>query len=283
MRVLRHDIKCYFICAKVKKCLYLTEGDLYELPLHRKWFIGATNDTIKIGKQFQIHKDGSLIYDFQFENNSWKQVVNNKFMNWAFINSFIDSFVKYPVTGRTHLAMKDGKQSFELRTGRRVYKFYLVGDNLWAVKLPKTQWLTQSNSWAILEDFNPSTTWESRHQNVLLIITNKKIDASKRKSAINNLGPTWSKAIKNAFHRVILDSNDNNQIKSLIVSKIKRKPTLENMKVLVRGLTKTENIELLRSITKVLKILNPKGPIIEPDEPEKVNEQIRSWQKWAKK
>ena len=99
--------------------------------------------------------------------------------------------------------------------------------------------------------------------------------------ALNAIGDAWDKSIKSIFHKIILESEEDENIKQMIVKRMRQRPTQESMKILARGLDQTENYDLQIEIIKVLKIMNPKGPEFNLKETEKADEIINYWQKWA--
>lgn len=274
----------FFIKRKMIKgeedCLYLTSGDLYEFPLHRSWFIGETNDSIKIENTLQVYQNEQLLFDFQKDQTDWHQKIGGKNINWEYYDKVLESFKDYSIDGRAHVDMGKEKVSFEIRNGRETFSFYLIGNNLWALKAPKTQWLVISSTWATFENFNINL-WLSRYNNQLLQIEDKSSDFSTRRQALESIGSSWTKDIKYVFHRILLNPDNNEKMKFLILAKMKQKPTAENMKVIAQSLEQTENEELQMEMSKVLKIMNPKGPLIDLNHPDKIQEQIQFWQKWA--
>ncbi|MCB0389840.1 MAG: hypothetical protein KDD58_01045 [Bdellovibrionales bacterium] len=272
--------KSYIRDNTTQKCLYILKEGLTRLPLHKDWFIGQTNATLNIHNKLQIYTNGKLLFDFEKENNEWYQKNSELFIDWEYFHRVLDSFRDFPIEKRYHIALANEKPNFEIRTGREVYHFYLVGRNYWAIKLPKVKWLIGSSAWALLEDFNPKL-WLSRYNELLVVLTNKDKNYTERSAALNKIGSSWTPSIKQAFHQVILDPDDSDQLKAHITSHLKRKPTNENMKILVKALEQTEDIDLKTEITKVLKIMNPRGPVIQSDKPEKIDEYILQWKSWA--
>ena len=272
--------KGYVRDKKNNKCLFIMKEGLTRLPLHRDWFVGQTNATISIKNKLQFYSDGKILFDFEKSGNQWQQKLEGKFINWEFFEQVLDSFVDYPLDKRYHTGIAKEKKSFEIRTGREVYTFYLVGRNFWAVKLPKVKWLIGSSAWALFENFNPELLL-SRYHSQLIIVTDKNLENSERYRALTRLGVSWTPSIKQAFHKIMLDPDDDVGMKTRILAYMKRKPTNENMKVLVKSLEQTEDLQLQADVTKVLRIMNPRGPMIKLEEPEKNHEYIRQWKKWA--
>ncbi|MCB9024912.1 MAG: hypothetical protein H6625_01220 [Bdellovibrionaceae bacterium] len=262
------------------KCLYIMKEGLAHLPLHRNWFIGEVNSTLPIKDKLQVYFDGKLVFDFEKKNSEWQQNIDNKYIDWDYFSRVLDSLKEFPIDKRYHLAFAKEKKQFEIRTGREIFSFYLVGRNFWAVKIPKAKWLVASSAWALFDDFKPEL-WLSKYNALLLTISDKKLDKEQRSQAIQRLGPTWTLPIKQVYHKILLDPDDDNSLKLIVLANIKNKPTNENLKVLASSLHRTEDLELQVEITKALRIMNPKGPLLSLDKPEKFDEQIQQWQKWA--
>ncbi|MCB0357464.1 MAG: hypothetical protein KDD40_10670, partial [Bdellovibrionales bacterium] len=163
------------------KCLFIMKEGLTRLPLHRSCFIGQTNASLPIKNKLQVYYNGKLLYDFEKVNNNWQQNVKNLFINWEYFQRVLEAFKDFPIDQRYHPAIANEKKTFEIRTGREVYSFYLTGRNFWAAKIPKVNWLVASSAWALFEDFNPSL-WLSRYHDQLLNLTNKDLPYAQRTS-----------------------------------------------------------------------------------------------------
>jgi len=259
----------------------MKEG-LNSLPLHRDWFIGSTNMSIHFKNSLQVYSNNKLLFDFEKNKDQWQQKIEKKFIDWDYFNRVLETFKDFPINKRYDVAATTDKKSFEIRNGREIYTFYLLGRNFWAVKLPKVNWLIASSAWALLEDFKPEL-WLSKYNSQLQILTDKNISKHDRLQTLHRIGPTWTSSIKKAYHQILLDQDEDNSVKMSILSHIKQKPTTENLKVLAKALSYTEDLDLKIEITKILRLMNPRGPVLSLDKPEKIDEQIDEWQKWAEK
>lgn len=263
------------------RCVYLSDSDLSTLPLHRTWFNDEAKSTIAVDNKLQLFAENQLVFDFEKTEDGWNQNNSKEFPNWEYFDNVLLALKDFSIDGRAHDSLSKGKPGFELRTGRQTFSFYLVGKNLWAAKLPKIKWLVISNSWALFENYDLSL-WRSKYSSQLSKIVDESADTPARIAAVKNLGVAWSPNIKKAFHSILLNSNDSEELKFYLLKKIKRKPTNENMIILTKSLDQTENTDLQMEISKILRLMNPKGPIINPNDPEKINEHIQYWQKWGK-
>lgn len=262
------------------QCAPIEGSGLHYLPLHRIWFVGKKSAQINLGDEFTFFRNDDPLLHFKKKNGKWENEQPHLFVDWDYFKRFYDHLSPFSIDARVNLKMAEGKPHIQLKTNSRTYDFYKVTDRLWAIKMPKSHWLSISTQWNFWKDFELSQ-WEDRHSQVLKTITDKNKPLDVRREALRELGDNWSLPIKAAFHQILLDEEDSPRIKSDVLHKIKTHPSDENIQVLVKSLDLTEDQNLLSQMTRILRFRNPKGPTInEKDSEEDVSKKIRTWKKW---
>src|SRR5690606_28461612 len=93
----------------------------------------------------------------------------------------------------------------------------------------------------------------------------------------------WVPDVKAVFYEVVLDTEDDVNLRRDLAALLKQKPTDENFKVLVQMIQKEQDFGLLNHVTKILRIKNPKGSVIQLDDDDATKEKkSREWQAWAR-
>ena len=264
-----------------KTCVEIEGTGIYYVPLHRSWFKGQDSSVIQTGNSLKIFKEKELLLQFRKNGEVWRNTTPNFFVNWQLFDNVLKTFEKFSISARLHPSAAEGAPSFRLESGRFSYNFYLIGNGLWAVKKPKVKWLLASNDWALLDDMRLSL-WKDVRFDDLLKIADKNADPDDRISAIYKLKNAWSRAIKYTYQRIMEDPSDVDKVKGEIARKLENHPSDDVFASLVVALTKTNSVELQNHITKILRVRNPKGPVIKDLEIEQRDQHIKSWQKWAK-
>lgn len=256
---------------------------LYYLPLHRSWLTGPDQGHISVGSDLKIEKENVLFAEFEKRGNEWRNKDSGFFTDWDFFNQFLQSLDKYTISGRIHPIAVEGSIHFQVTTEGKTYHFYKLAENLWAIRRPERQWLLTSPSFSFLLDMS-SNLWRDRHSANLAIIKDSTQASDARIKAVQNLGASWSQAIKLVFYSVLTNPDEDPRLKEEISLSIRQKPSLENFGVLVQALENTEDPELLHQFTSVLRIRHRQGPLIDPqDSQEKINQSIIAWKDWWKK
>ncbi len=266
--------------AEEKKCGDMDGDGIYYLPLHRSWFTGPKEGRVKIGPSLKIEKDGVVFAEFEKQGSDWKNKDSAFFTEWVIFNQLLESLDKYDISGRVSLLATKGSNQFTLRTDDKVYQFFRLSDNLWAIKRPELNWLLASPSFSFLMDMS-TELWRDRHARNLAIIKDNTQAPDSRVNAVRELGSAWSPAIKHIYHSVLTNPGEDPKLKEEIVQAIRQKPSIENFGVLVKALEKTQDASLLQRMTTVLRIRYKEGPLIDPQDPQEIiDKAIVDWKKW---
>ena len=273
-----------------KACLEVTGEGLYFLPLHSSWYRKPKNITIGVGNKIIIKRNGQEFVAFEKVDGEWRTKTSQFFTNWNFFNNFIGALKDFEIDARLHSGIANttsattyAGDNFELVTPYKTYKFIRINEGLWAAQFPKVAWLIASNRWGVFEDMSASV-WQDPNRDKLSKLMNKTLDTNQRIAAFTEIKSRWSKTIKHALQNIVLDETENDKIKDIVVRELRTHPSDENMKVLARALTKTQDPAVQEQITRALLIKNPKGKKITADlTDEERAKYVRQWQEWAKK
>ena len=124
--------------------------------------------------------------------------------------------------------------------------------------------------------------WISDSDQVLRIVKDKSANRDDRIKSIRTLYDNSSPDVRDAL-RGVLTSEDDQEVKKEIVTLLRKWPSDENFKILVLGLSSTQDIDLQNFITKALRVRNPKGPVVDVnDNDEMVAKKISEWKTWVK-
>lgn len=278
--------KFYFSTRQVyvdEKCGDLSGEGVYSLPLDRSWFIGDTKGQIDVGSDFEITIDKAPFASFVKQDGNWQNTNSAFFTNWDIFDEFLRSLNQHEISQRFHLRVGEGRPHFQLSTNGKKYQFLQITDGLWAVKRPELKWLLASPDFGFLRDMSPDL-WRDRHADGLAIIKDGTQSPDVRIEAIKKMGVYWSQSMKLVLHSILLNYEEDPRLKIEIVRTMRRKPSLENLGVLIQLMSTTQDKELLQDITGVLRLRNPAGPSVKAkDSEEKIERKRREWQKWWKK
>ncbi len=263
-------------------CIDIKGNGVYLLPQHRNWFTGLKKASIIIKNSFKIVKDERTVVEFERTPTGWRNKDPQLFTNWVFFEKFLDILNSFPINYRVDLDAAKSLTSFELHTGDKVFMFVKVANKTWAVKQPQSVWLTASGNFGIFEDMKPEM-WISPYEKTLRMITDARAPVEKRVQAVRALVDNWGPDIKYAFHGVLLNEAENARVRREIVLVLRNYPSDDNFRVLAYALKATNDGDLLFTLTKTLRIRNPKGPVIEENDADDVIQQkITAWMTWAK-
>ncbi|MCB0350994.1 MAG: hypothetical protein KDD38_07410 [Bdellovibrionales bacterium] len=265
-----------------KNCGSVTGHGIYQLPLHRNWFEGKKTVTIGLGDSFSVWKDGRLVVEFDKTDFGWRNKDRDFFTNWEFFNKFLHATKDFPIDFRVHPSAAKEYTSFELRQGGRKFTFVKVGETTWAVQFPGSPWLAASGNFGIFEDMS-QRIWISPLEKTLRIIRDPLANLDTRTKALRELSKHWGPDLNYVLREVVLTGGDNVEIKKDIVNLLRSRPTDENFKVLVDVLKTSTDQAFLYTVTKALRVRNPKGPIIlETDHDDVVKSKINEWTLWRR-
>jgi hypothetical protein len=280
-------VRNFYVTAKIvgdgKECAAVAGVGISYIPLHASWFSENAKGSADLDKNFSLEKDGKVLGRFKYEDDEWTDAVEGQYLNWDFMERFIKSLEKFPIDFRLHPSIAEGKLHFSLKVGDQTYQFYKVDKNLWAMKSPRLAWLLSSKSWAFWENFDPSL-FEEPFTDRIQKIFDPNLPLAERESSLKSLDRLWSVNIRRALHKLLTDPRQEKSLRDLALQILKKRPSLENIKVFIQALKQTDDVDFQSDLTKTLRVRNPKGPIIQPeDTDEQRAKAVEEWTRWWKK
>jgi hypothetical protein len=258
------------------------EGDgVYYLPLHRFWFVGAETLSLIPKKSLKIESSEGVLVSAEIAKGQWA-APQTPGLNWDVFNSFLGSLKNFSVFARLHPEIGNGKTKVTLFVDGQKHDAFLVAKNLWAIQVPKSQWLVASGSWSKWEDMR-AEMWQDRFFEKVQIFSDKAKKLEEREAAIESLGTQWSVGIKFALQQVVTDANEPSSLRSSALKRLRQRPSDDNFSAMITALQTTEDKDLLIELTRNLRIKNPKGPLIKDTGSEEEDQAtIRTWVNWWK-
>jgi hypothetical protein len=238
--------------------------------------------TLPLKNDFSIWMDNHIVAEFEKTSQGWKNKDQKAYTNWKFFEDFLDSLQDFHVD--FHLTadeVKPNSSSFELRQGSRTFLFSKVGERTWAVKWPNATEFLASRNFSIYGDMEASI-WASPFEKNLRILKDPTASPASRIIALRTVMTSESADVKAVMQSVLVKEGENEELRQEIVTAMRRTPTDQNMKILMGVLQTSKDELLLNQISKVLRVRNPKGPVIQlDDEDHEVQRKIATWQAWG--
>lgn len=270
------------IVSDGKFCGEVSGHGLYQLPLHRNWFTGKKNVTIGLGSSFSIWKNNLLVVEFEKHDGLWHNKDPKFFTNWDFFEKFARSVKDFSVDFRVHPSAAKTMTTFELRQGARKFVFVKVGEQTWAVQFPGSPWFAASGKFGLFEEMDQKI-WISPFSKILEIVKDPTAASENRIKAIRSLADRWGSDAKMVFFDVLLTDGENFEVKKEIANLMRSRPTDENFKTLVDALRTSTDRQFQYTLSKILRVRNPKGPIIEEEDDKSLAaKKISDWVNWRK-
>lgn len=265
-----------------KECAQILSDGLFYLPLDRKWFTGDKKTSLPIGDSLTVKKGGEVLFAMKRVKSKWEED-SGYHVNMDFFENFIRSIESFEVDRRVHVAASNNKPKFIVSSGTKVYEFYELAPALWAVKKDEVPYLLSSKEWSSWGSFE-SSVWRDSWSGTLEILCDHTQPYEKRMSSLASLQEVWSRSVAACFSKIMTDPNEDLDVKKQIAVIVRTRPTYENYRLLSKGLKATQDKSLQTEIVKIVRILNPKGPLIQSDDSESERERkINYWIDWYKK
>lgn len=278
-------VRRFYISQKTVRdesgCAPIDGEGIFYLPSHRQWFTGDSQFSVTARSSWSIEKDGQTLASVTRRDGNWvaKESPN---LNWDFFANFEKSLENFVITARLHPAIAEGKNSFKMKIDGRAYEGFLVAKNLWALKLPQTNWLVASESWSKWEDMR-SELWTDRFADKIRTFSDTTLAPPQRIQAMESLGSHWSAGIKTALQGILKTEDEPLDVRLAALQRLRQRPTDDTFAVMIESLRTTEDKPLLIELTRNLRIKNPKGPLITNSSSEEEDQKaIRTWTDWWK-
>lgn len=254
---------------------------IFYLPQHRTWYDKATS-RLPLAKDFRLTLDGELIAHFEQVNDIWQDARQDQYVNWDFFDRLLRTLQEFPIHHRLSTEAMKGRRQFTITSGKRTFEFARVDSKLWAVKQPDTKWLVASFDWTFLEDMREAQ-WKDRFAPVLKEILDSDLEIEARVGKLKSLSENWTPTIRQTLHRIVLNNTKPLELRLTAVDFLRKKPSSNNIAILIEALQRNSEPELQSQITRALRVVHPKGPMIDAEGSEWDRQKhVEAWQKWWK-
>lgn len=264
-----------------KNCLTVVGEGVYALPLHRDFLIGPKTQRIEVKSPLEIYKDSNKILAFKKADKEWTCETPDILLDWDFFERFLKSLSQFNVRSRIHEQAAQGKPNLSVRVAGKSLEFFKITENDWAFKKPGTEFLLVSDDWGFWQNFDNKVI-EDRYANEIRKLRKAETPTNEKMDLLGKMENAWSPNLRTLYEWQLLNETDD-QIKSIALARLKRKPSPQSIPAVIGFLEKTDDEQLKRQAITILKIQNPKGPAYNPRLSEKErNQTIEFWRAWWK-
>lgn len=265
------------------KCLSATGDGLNFLPMHRSWLIGPFRESIQLKSPLRITgPDGNPIAELVIKDGEWQDTKPQTDLDFEFFDKWQQSLKDYRVQYRVLPTAAKGKPSVTVTSGGQKLVFYKLAPKLWAVQRGSQKWLDASGEWAFWYELDESV-WHDRRANAIHQIEAAGVPVEQKQALMKQLDDNgWSRALEDFYQRRLQDNNEDLEVRLHALERLKNKPSWRNIRAEMQALENNPNDDLLKQLTIVLRIRNPKGIIYEPKSTDRA-ETVEGWSAWWKK
>lgn len=261
-------------------CLNIAGDGLFYVPLHRDFLVGNKHDSLKIKSPMKIFRQGTKVFEIRKGSDTWSSANPDQLLNWDFIERFQNSLKDFDVRLRVQSGIAEGKPKMIMQSGDATYEFYKVTNVMWAVKRPGINWLEASDDWSFWYDFEPSQ-YEDRYAGDIREAQRSDLSKEIRMGILDKLERTWSSNLRDLYHKLLLNPNEDSDLQEVALRRLKRKPSKETSGVMVQFLEQSTHDDLKDDAGVILKVFYPKGPKysskLSPGERAKALDFWRNW------
>ncbi|MEO0335009.1 MAG: hypothetical protein AAF202_01350 [Pseudomonadota bacterium] len=129
------------VIKKGSECAPVGGDGMFYLPLHRAWFVGKRQISITANSMLEIKKAEQVLVSAEKFQGSWRNTSGGIGTNWEFFKRYLASLQDFDIQARLHIGAGEGKPQLDINIDGKSYTGYLIANNLWALKLPKVNWL----------------------------------------------------------------------------------------------------------------------------------------------
>ncbi len=266
-----------------KNCLPVSGEGLLYFPIHRDFLIGTKHDSITLKSPLKLFRQGVKLFELKRSAPpSWNAVSASMLLNYDFLERFENSLRSFDVRFRVLPEMGQGKTKMIVQSGDQTYEFYKLTTVVWAVKRPGTHWLEASDDFSYWYDFDQGVL-EDRFAAQIHAIEENKVPGE-RLDLIQKLEGNWSPNLRDLYHHLVLEAAAGPEVKALAIKRLKGKPAKETALVMAKFLSQSDDEDLKKSASQILKINFSKGPLYNPDgTAEEKHKAVEFWTQWASK
>lgn len=250
-----------------KSCLNVGGEGLLYFPVHREFFIGPKKDAIALKSPVKIFRQGVKLVEVKKDSGKWVTDTPEALLNWDFLERVESSLKDFDVRLRVQLDIAKNKSKMIIQSGEQTYEFYKVTGVMWAVRKPGANWLVASDDWSFWYDFDQQMI-EDRFAPEIRTLSKAGVTPAERKQSLDRLGDGWSRNLRDLYHKILLDSNEDLEFKRTALNRLKRKPSDETSAAVAQFMSHSDSEELKVLAGQVLRLHNPKGPAYKKNLPE---------------
>lgn len=267
------------IVSDGKACITVSGEGLYYFPLHRDFLAGPKTDSIKLKSPVKIFVQGKKLLELKKQGDTWVSDAPDLMVDWDFISKLEDSLKRFDIRLRVQTGIGKDKQKVIIQNGPETLEFYKVTAVMWALKKPGQSWLVASDDWSFWRDFDASVYEDRFAADIRAILA--ATDGAAKRQMLDKLENNWSRNLRDMYHKLALNENEEAAIRALALKRLKSKPALETAGVMVQLLTTTTNDEIRDDAAVILKLNYPKGPKFKSaDPPEERQKALDFWKNW---
>ncbi len=186
-------------------------------------------------------------------------------LDFDFFDRWMQSLKDYRIQYRVLLTEGKGKSKVSVSSGGERFVFYKLAPKLWAIQKPGQKWLDASGDWAFWFEMDDGV-WQDRRAPIIHKLESPGLSAEEKQQTLKQLDDNgWSRALEDFYHRRLLDTNEDMEVRSHSLDRLKRKPSWRNIRAEMQALENNPSNDLLKQLTIALRARNPKGVIFEPN------------------
>ena len=273
------------VISDKKNCLRLDGDGLYHFPLHRDFLVGPKTEKITINSPIEVYKQGQKLFAIKKVDQKWLSESSEQLLNYDFVERFMNSISEFRIRTRLNDQVTKEKPQLSVRIAGKALEFFKIADATWALKKPGRDYLLLSDDWRFWQDFDESV-FQDRYASEIKLLRSPGASSTEKIEILGKIEATWSPNLRRLYEWQLLNDPDN-QIKTLALGRLKRKPSIQSIPAIIELLEKTDDEDLKRDAVAVLRIQNPKGPAyklkLSDEERRKIIEFWRAWWKQQQK
>lgn len=263
-----------------QKCLTVDGDGLFYFPVHRDFLTGPKTDSILLKSPLKILRDGVVVVELTKKDQVWVPSKKDRLLNWDFIERLESSLSSFTIRFRVLPAIAKDKARIVIQSAGQSYEFYKISNVLWAVKKPGMKWLEASPDWSFWYDFDDSLL-DDRFSAQIRFLEDPSKDQPTRLAALQKLENFWSPNLRDLYHKLVLGQETDPKIQAIALRRLKAKPSMETAGVMIQLLDQTQDVEVRRTATQILKTTHPKGPLYNPNASAHDREEsVEYWRQW---
>lgn len=267
------------IVSDGKNCITISGEGLFYFPVHRDFLIGSKSDGINLKSPLKVFQQGKKLFELRKQGDTWISEGTDVMLDWDFISRLENSLKQYDVRLRVQAGIGKDKPKMIIQSGGETIEFYKVTSVMWAMKKPGTGWLVASDEWSFWRDFDQSL-YEDRFADDIRNIQ-AATDKEGKMSVLRKVEAGWSRNLRDMYHKLASNQNEDPDIRTLSIRRLKSKPSLETAGVMVKILEDSTDDDIRDEVAVILKLNNPKGPKWKAsDPPEERQKALDFWRSW---